>query len=174
MSIPPPFEAVATRPAELWAEVRARDQVMRYRRSGMGATSVLVCVSSGDALWPELLEALSMHARVIVPELPADGDIARWLGDFLEGLGLCEVSVVAADPYCISAVQLVLLDADQVTRLLLVPVSGGTEAETEGTLGTAASNPPVPLLLIRREQPAEVALPLVLRFLGVGDTAALP
>jgi hypothetical protein len=174
MSIPPPCDVVAARPAELWAEVRARGRVMRYRRSGAGAASVLVCAGASDGLWPELLDALSVHARVIIPELPVDGQIACWLADFLEGLGLCEVSVVAADPYCMAALELALLGADQVTRLLLVPVSGTAEADIEGTLATAAATSAVPLLLIRREQPLEVALPLVLRFLGAGDTAGPP
>jgi pimeloyl-ACP methyl ester carboxylesterase len=150
-----------------FAEVRARDQVMRYRRAGAGRP-VVVLRPPGDTppLWPELDESLAASFRVITPEVPANGaDVARWLGDFLEGVGLDRVTLVAADDFCLPALERVLLCADQVERLVLVPAGYADETGLDGTLGTALAGVAVPLLVVRRGLPASEALPLLLHFL---------
>jgi len=162
-----------------WAEVRAHDHVMRYRRSGAGrAVLVLAPAASMEPLWPELGGALSARFRVLVPDVPppaAGDDVAAWLGDFLEGLGIAGVALVAAEPFCLPALELVLLDAERVGRLVLVPGGGGCggpagEAGLDGALATAAGGGvAVPLLVVRRGMAAAEALPLVTRFLGAGD-----
>lgn len=135
---------------------------MRYRRAGCGL-AVLVL----GPLWPELLEALAARYRVIVPDLPARGaDVVPWLADFLEGLGLANVTVVAADPSCEAALDLALVAVDQVARLVVV-------AAPRDTPLTAARAVLVPLLLVPRELPAAEALPLVARFLA-GEGAPVP
>ncbi|HVJ30385.1 MAG TPA: hypothetical protein VNA66_08785, partial [Gammaproteobacteria bacterium] len=87
------------RGGEHWAEVRAHDQVMRYRRSGAGRALLLLrSAERADSLWPELLEALASHFRLIVPDVPAHaGSAADWLVDFLEGIGMPGMGIVAAD-----------------------------------------------------------------------------
>jgi pimeloyl-ACP methyl ester carboxylesterase len=156
-----------TQPAETLAEVRAHDQVMRYRRAGAGRP-LLVLRGAGehDALWPELDAELVAHHRVFIPELPAEcDDLAAFVADFLEGLGLDRVVVLAAEPCCLSALELALLDASRVERLVLVPGGGAGETGLDGTLATTVTGAAVPLLVVRRGLSAADALPLLRTFL---------
>jgi pimeloyl-ACP methyl ester carboxylesterase len=163
-----------TDPAETLAEVRAHDQVMRYRRAGAGRPLVVLRAASGpDALWPELDEALSTRYRVITPALPHGcDDVAAWMGDFLEGVGLDRVILVAAEPCCLAALELTLLNADQVDRLVLVPSGSVGETGLDGSLATTLAGVPVPLLVVRRGLPAREALPLLCQFLQNDNQAA--
>jgi hypothetical protein len=170
------MQSSSTHPAVSLAEVRAHDQVMRYHRAGVGRPLVLLRTAAGpESLWPELEGELVARYRVFTPELPPDcEDVAAWAKDFLEGVGLDRVVVVAADPCCISALELALLGAPQIERLVLVP--GGLSGETglDGTLATAYAGMSVPLLVVRRGLSAAEALPLLLQFLEPeGSTAAL-
>ena len=161
------MQSSSTHPAGTLAEVRAHDQVMRYHRAGAGRPLVLLrAAAAPDALWPELEAQLIGRFRVFTPELPPDcDDVAAWVKDFLEGVGLDRVPLIAADPYCLSALELALLGADQIERLVLVP--GGLAGETglDGTLATAYAGVSVPLLVVRRGVPAAEALPLLSQFL---------
>ena len=161
--------------AETLAEVRAHDQVMRYRRAGAGRPLVVLRAASGpDALWPELDEALSTRYRVITPELPHScDDVAAWMGDFLEGVGLDRVILVAAEPCCLAALELTLLNGDQVDRLVLVPSGSVGETGLDGSLATTLAGVPVPLLVVRRGLPAREAVPLLSQFLQ-NDNQAVP
>jgi pimeloyl-ACP methyl ester carboxylesterase len=168
----------AVRPTESWAEVRAHDHVMRYHRSGVGPP-ILVLRTHGSAdgaepLWPELLAALTLDYRLIVPDMPATGqDVAAWLTDFLEGLGLAGVGVIAADRFCIAALELALLGLDQVARVVLVADGRAGEPGLDGALATTTRAASVPLLVVRRERSTGEVLPLVTRFLA-GDGAPAP
>ena len=151
-----------------WAEVRARDRVMRYRRSGVGRT-VLVLTSHDDpeSLWPELLDALGTGYRLIVPEAPAgDSDVATWIADFLEGLGVSNVSLLAADRFCIPALEVALLEGDQVARIVLVPPGNGRAGDGGAALVTGTRQARVPLLVVQRGQPAIETVPAITAFLG--------
>src|SRR5215208_2207648 len=112
-----------THPAETLAEVRAHDQVMRYRRAGAGRPLVVLRgTARPDDLWPEIVADLASRFRVVTPELPDDcDDIAAWFAAFLEGVGLNRVVLVAAEPCCLPALELTLLNGLQVERLVLVP-----------------------------------------------------
>jgi hypothetical protein len=156
--------------AESWAEVHARDQVMRYRRSGVGRAILVVLRPPGSPqpLWPGLLETLGEQFRVIVPEPPAaESDAACWLGDFLEGLGMSGVSVLATGCLCIPALELALLESDQIARIVLVPDGVGRElgGMGRGALETDTRHLPVPLLVVRRGQSADETIPAVTGFL---------
>jgi pimeloyl-ACP methyl ester carboxylesterase len=168
----------AARPPESWAEVRAHDHVMRYHRSGVGPPILVlrtnVSADGAEPLWPELLAALAFHYRLIVPDVPATGeDVAAWLTDFLEGLGLAGIAVIAADRFCIAALELALLGLDQVARVVLVADGRAGEAGLDGALATTTPAASVPLLVVGRGLSAGEALPLVTRFLA-GDGAAAP
>ena len=154
-------------PAETLAEVRAHDQVMRYRRAGSGRPLVVLRgADDADALWPELDAELVSRFRVVTPELPTDcEDVAAWVADFLEGLGLDRVAVLAAEPCCLSALELALLNAGQVERLVLVPAGAVGETGLDGTLATTLAGISVPLIVVRRGLRAAVALPLLRQFL---------
>ena len=174
--MPNPSAAPCVNPPGCWAEVRANDQVMRYHRSGSGR-AVLVLLRAADApepLWPELAGALATHFRLIVPDVPRGGDVAAWLASFLEGLGAAGVAVVAVDGFCVPAIELALLGAEQVARVVLVPggEGGGGEEGLDGALGMSARATAVPLLVVRRGLRAGDALPLVTRFLAGDGVAA--
>ena len=154
-------------PAETLAEVRAHDQVMRYRRAGAGRPVVVLRGATGSAcFWPELELDLASRFRVLTPELPADcDDVAAWVADFLEGVGLDRVVIVAADPCCLPALELALLRGYQVERLVLVPAGAVSETGLDGTLATTFAGVSVPLLVVRRGLSATDALPLLRQFL---------
>lgn len=155
-------------PPDSWAEVRSGDRVTRYRRSGAGPAVLVLQPGDGPgALWPELLHELEDSHRLILPERPAAGiDLTHWLADFLEGLGMSPVAVVAADEFCIPVLELALLGADQVTRVVLVPDGRTGETGLEGTLATTIRDEAVALLVVRRGLPATEALPLVAGFIS--------
>ena len=165
----------STQPAETLAEVRAHDQVMRYRRAGAGRPVVVLRRANGSAcFWPELEHDLASRFRVVTPELPADcGDIAAWVADFLEGVGLDRVVLVAADPCCLPALELALLRGYQVERLVLVPAGAVGETGLDGTLATTFAGVSVPLLVVRRGLSAADALPMLRRFLDQERTPTL-
>jgi hypothetical protein len=149
------------------AEVRAHDQVMRYRRAGQGRPLLVLRAPNAAGVWPELDAHLAARFRVIIPEIPAGcEDVAAWLKHFLEGIGLHRVVVLATDPCCLSALELALLDVSQVERLVLVPGGHAGETGLDGTLGTSLDGVTVPLLVVRRGLAADDALPLVQHFLG--------
>ena len=157
--------------APAFAEVRAHDQVMRYHRAGAGRPVVVLRSMMDDCLWPELDACLAVAFRVLTPEVPVSGlDIARWLSGFLEGMGLARVTLVAAADYCLPALELVLLGADQVERLVLVPAGTASDTGLDGTLATSLAGVAVPLLVLRRGLSAAEALPLLTQFLRSGNT----
>ena len=161
------MQSLSTSPrlTETLAEVRAHDQVMRYRRAGAGRPLV-VLRGTPEALWPELDADLANRFRVITPVLTTDcGDLAAWVGDFLEGLGLHRVTLLAAEPCCLAALELALLDEHQVERLVLVPSGAASETGLDGTLATTPGGVSVPLLLMRRGLAAADALRLLRSFL---------
>jgi pimeloyl-ACP methyl ester carboxylesterase len=145
---------------------------MRYRREGAGRPLVVQRTASGaGAVWPELDAQLAARFRVITPEIPAGcTDVARWLTGFLEGLGIDRVVLLATDQCCLAAIELVLLGAAQVDRLVLVPAGLVGDTGLDGTLATSLAGVSVPLLVVRRGLSASEALPLVRRFLEVDDT----
>jgi pimeloyl-ACP methyl ester carboxylesterase len=149
------------------AEVRAHNQVIRYHRSGTGPVVLLLGADDGASpLWPELLRALTDGFRLIVPVLPAADTAAALLADFLEGLGVAGVSVIASSQYCIPALELALRDVDQIARVVLVPDGHPAGSAWDGALATRAREAPVPLLVIRRGTLASEALTLLAHFLA--------
>jgi hypothetical protein len=158
--------------ADCWSEIRTRDHVMRYKRIGAGRP-VLILQSSGglDALCPALTRALTDGAfRLIVPELPDGVHLAGWLADFLEGIGAASVGVVATDRFSMAAIELALLGAEQIARVVLVadergPFGRWCDAWQQADLQRAGRATRIPLLLIHREQPGEETSALVRTFL---------
>ena len=165
-----------TQPLQTLAEVRAHDHVMRYHRAGAGRPRVVLRAAGDvDALWPELDAELVSRFRVVTPELPADcEDVAAWVADFLEGVGLDRVVVLAAESCCLSALELALFNASLVERLALIPAGAVSETGLDGTLATTLAGVSVPLIVVRRGLAAAVALPLLRNFLEYdGHTAAV-
>src|SRR5262245_57981042 len=152
-----------------WSEVRARDSVTRYRRSGVGQSVLLLDGEGGASLWPELMHVLGGNFRLIVPNLPPGGPSEyAALASFLEGLGTSGVSVIASSSYCVPALDLVLRGVDQVTRLVLVP-DGDSDDPANTSFTTTAGPGLVPLLVVWRGMSASDALPSIARFVSGVD-----
>ena len=156
-----------SRSQESWAEVRAHDTVMRYRRSGAGRSILVLRSSDATSPWPELLDGLRRGYRLIDPEPPAgDADVAAWLGGFLEGLGTSTVRIVADDRFCIPVLELALRESDQITRMVLVAAGPSMPDAARGVLETAMGHAPVPLLVLRGGHAADDVISLITDFLG--------
>jgi hypothetical protein len=176
---PKPLHPSPLTASETWAEVHAHDRVTRYRRSGAGRAVVVLLAAEAAPLWPGLGRTLAPRCRVITPELPSPGtDVVDWLGEFLEGLGVSDVGLVAAGHLCVPAFELTFGDVDQIARLVLVPDGdgdgpGGGPTYVENDVAHAAGSPALPLLVVGRAVPDEQALLVVERFLLGEDTTDL-
>ncbi|HEU4565746.1 MAG TPA: hypothetical protein VFS05_13890 [Gemmatimonadaceae bacterium] len=158
-----PLDPSGTAPAlARWAEVRAAERVTRYIRLGAGRpVVVLQGAAREDDLWPELLGTIAARCRVILPVAPEpDLSFGGWVRDFLDGLGLTPVALIAAGGYCAPALELALADTDRVACVVLVPGAG--DAGELLALGQAAATR---LLLLPREHPGWQAVARIERFI---------
>lgn len=159
-----------TRPPDLegWAEVRAHDRVVRYRRSGSGPAVLLLQPASAAIapLWPELLDMITSGTRLVVPEPPTDElEVEDWLSALLEGLGMRNTTIVATEGFCIAALERTLLSPEQIARVIIVCSGRGSESAVDGQLAAPAQAAGVPFLVLRRDRPVAEILPVVERFL---------
>lgn len=161
---PVPGGPVAPTP-ESWGEVRTRDQVVRYRRSGAGrAVLVLHAPDAFGPLWPEVLEHLAGGGRLIVPSPPDTSDgVEQWLALLLDGLGLWNVVLVATGGFCMPAIERALVEPDRIARIILACSAGANAEAVENARGRLSS---VPLLVLNREQATREVLPLVAAFVA--------
>jgi len=152
---------------EGWAEVRAHDRVVRYRRSGAGPVVLLLQPASAIApLWPELLDRIAAGTRLVVPEPPANEmEVEDWLSALLEGLGMRNTTIVATEGFCIAALERTLLSPEQIARVIIVCSGRGSESAVDGQLAAPAQAAGVPFLVLRRDRPVSEILPVVERFL---------
>jgi pimeloyl-ACP methyl ester carboxylesterase len=150
-----------------WAEVRARGEVVRYRRSGSGRPVLLLHAQpEAHPLWPELLEMLTAEFRLIMPAVPAaETDVHRWFSALADGLGLSNFTVVASDEFCIPVLQRALTHPDHVSAIILLCAGRGSDDLLSGMLATTTQLPAVPLLLLHRDRPAMDVLPVLVEFL---------
>lgn len=153
------------------AEVRAHDQVVRYRRSGSGAAVLLL--DTHAELWPEFPAALAQHFHLIVPDLPGDPAGAPGvLSCLLDGLGRFDVSLVASGRWCDAAIALALGRNEFVGRVVLVPEPEGPWTDLPAAEQRADVAGTVPLFVIPRRVPVAEALDRTVRFLGGRADAA--
>lgn len=153
--------------SEPWAEVRTTARVMRYRRSGAGPTVLLLGADAGPTpLASDLVEALGLRFRVIVPDVPIGPFAVSWLAEFLDGLGSCQVAIMAANHQCMAAIELAFREPERVTRMVLVPDGEPDDNTTEGALQTSVGEARVPVLIVRPGLAAVEAEPLVTNFLA--------
>lgn len=158
-----------THALESVAEVRARDAVVRYRRSGAGPLVMLVAADgAAGPFWPGLADTLAERFRVVAPELPPGegaSSIATRLYDFLDGIGARGALVLAAGRLCVPVLELAMRDMDQVARVVLVPDGGSDDQPSDGMLLTSTRSATIPLLVASRRLPPAEAIPLVVGFL---------
>lgn len=154
-----------------WSEVRARDSVTRYRRSGAGQAILLLDGAVGSSLWPELMHVLGANYRLILPELaPAGSSQATALAEFLEGLGVAPLTVIAASDHTVPALELALRGVHQVARLILV-ADGECDDPSSATFVTTAGPASVPLLIAWRGLDASQAVTAITRFISTTPAA---
>jgi hypothetical protein len=157
-------------PAELTAEVCANDRIMRYRRSGAGMPILLMVPVPGTAhLAEELTRAFAGNFRLIVPELPTSTDPTEWLSEFLEGLGTSAVTLIAAGPLCMPAIELALRDDDQVSRLVLIPDGDADHSVRDDTLITTFGTSQIPALIVRPGLGSRETTAIIVRFVESGN-----
>jgi len=155
---------------DVWAEIRTREQVIRYRRVGAGHP-VLVLAEQQE-ICPNVIRALTEAGavRLIMPELPVDPvHLAGWTADFLEGIGATNVGLLATHSFASAAIELALLGAEQVARVVLVAEEAGRfgrwcEGWQEAGLVRTEGGARVPLLLVHKGLPMDEIGPLVRRF----------
>jgi len=167
--MPNAASAAKSQDLEGWAEVRAHDRVVRYRRSGTGTGPVVLLLQPGSrvaSLWPELLEMIADGTRLIVPEPPAnETDLEAWLSALLEGLGTRNITIIATDGFCIAALERALISPEQFARVVIVCSGRGSESAVDGRLATPVHAAGIPLLVLRRDRLVSEILPIVEEFL---------
>ena len=153
-----------------WAEIRTREQVIRYRRAGAGHP-VLVLAEQQE-ICPTVIRALTEASgvRLIMPELPVEAvHTAGWAADFLEGIGATNVGLLATQSFACAAIELAMLGAEQIGRVVLVAEEPGRfgrwcEGWQRASLECAERGVRVPLLLVHKGLSMDEIGPLVRRF----------
>ena len=145
------------------AEVRVGEHVTRYVRRGSGPSVVLLGADTeANALWEPLLESIGATRRVIIPQLPPNGaDQSTWLREFIEGLGLSAVVLIAGSELCHAALDLAAADDLTVRKLVLLP----GDAQRLGNAGARALR----ALWVEPAWSQAEALQRVLKFLDTED-----
>ena len=155
---------------DVWAEIRTREQVFRYRRVGAGHP-VLVLAEQQE-ICPTVIRALTElgAARLIMPEPPPEAvHVAGWAADFLEGIGAANFGLLATPSFAGAAIELAMLGAEQIGRVVLVAEEPGRfgrwcEGWQQASLECANRGVRIPLLLVHKGLPTDEIGPLVRSF----------
>ncbi|AKF09324.1 alpha/beta fold hydrolase [Sandaracinus amylolyticus] len=93
----------------------------RYQRAGRGSPVLLLFTdATADALGARLFERLAAGFRVIAPTLPPGVEIASWLRDLIEGLGLIRPAIVADEPFVVASLALSTQEPDRVGAIVVL------------------------------------------------------
>ena len=127
------------------AEVRVGDHVTRYVRRGTGPSVVLVGADAeANPVWVPLVERLETGHRIVVPQPPpANADIAAWLREFIEGLGLSSVVLIAGNGSSAAALELATSDDFLIRKLVVMPDTNDA-VSMEATARTLIVKPGAP------------------------------
>ncbi|UJR78169.1 Hypothetical protein I5071_1960 [Sandaracinus amylolyticus] len=92
-----------------------------YHRAGQGPPVLLLFAdATADELGAQLFERLAACFRVIAPVRPAGVDIASWLRDLIEGLGLIRPAIVADEPFVLASLALSTQEPDRVGAIVVI------------------------------------------------------
>jgi hypothetical protein len=95
-----------------------------YFRSGSGSPVLLLLMPPGDPDRDRIMRVLSPRARVIAPRIPAAVEFTSWLRDFLDGVGVVPVHIVATSALEVHARYFAASDPARVEQLsTLEPVA---------------------------------------------------
>ena len=103
-----------------------------YYRSGSGSPVLLLLMPPGDSDRDRIMRVLSPRARVLAPKVPQAAEFSSWLRDFLDGVGVVPVHIVATAAFALHARDFAASDpasVEQVTTLDSV-VPAQTSSET--------------------------------------------
>lgn len=115
----------------LYAVVHAGPSATRYARSGSGTTVVLLLTRllDHDPVGAALFAETSKAFRVIAPELPARDysarveelrEVAAWMRDFMDGLGIDRAVLVMDEALALSTLGFTLGEADRIAGIALL------------------------------------------------------
>jgi pimeloyl-ACP methyl ester carboxylesterase len=127
---------VSSRHEAVRAEVRAGDRVTRYFRAGAGRVVLLLRPAAATTAWSAAAAELAARCRVIVPDIPESPDFTSWLGDFLDGLGLESVTILADPALGEAAREFATREPDRVRLLAEVPSTQVTRTIPRDSPGT--------------------------------------
>jgi hypothetical protein len=115
-----PGDAAFARTAEpVRATVFAGGVETEYYRSGSGSPVLLLLTPPGDPDRDRLIRLLSPRARVIAPRIPAAVEFSSWLRDFLDGIGMLPVHIIAAEALSAPALLFAAADPSRVEQVTL-------------------------------------------------------
>jgi hypothetical protein len=134
--------------AEALVQVGATET--RYYRAGRGTPVLVLSRAPSAGSRAPLFAELSRHHCAIAPELPRtpgdgavgapSGDVAAWLRDVIDGLGLERPGLVVDEELALDALELALGDPERV-RDLVVLRGGSAGGERQPTRVEAAVEP---------------------------------
>jgi pimeloyl-ACP methyl ester carboxylesterase len=113
------------------ASVQVGSTVTGYHRLGSGPP--LLLLRRGNApVWQSILPVLVTRFRLLVPRIPEDEpDFDRWLGGFLDGLGVDGTRVIADRSLATQAIGFARAEPERVERLVLLLPGPGPELGPE-------------------------------------------
>jgi pimeloyl-ACP methyl ester carboxylesterase len=156
-----------------WAEVRARDTVVRYRCHGAGRLVVLVAgLDDAREGTTPLVAALAEGARVLQLASPATRrPFADWLSDVLDGLGMHDVTLLVSAALRADALELGMRDGQRVGRLVIIDAFDAPPRDVESTPRNERSGAPIPMLVVAGAAGSAFAAAHILRFIRETQSA---
>jgi hypothetical protein len=149
-------------PVLVRARVCAGDVSISYVQAGEGLPVVVLgAAPESDTTRLLFLERLSRHLRVLAPAMEdgaraaggGDGGtrvaFSRRLRDFIDGLGLGPVGLVAEESFGVRALAFSLADPERVERVALVLRDGPDPSAAPGTTRDTFAATGTPVLVLR-------------------------
>lgn len=134
-----------------------------YVQAGEGSPVLLLSPTAGTGLSKTLLfRILSRHFRVVAPTRPSGGEpyaageppprvaLSRLLREFLDGLGLGRVGVVAEEPFGVAALGFALMENERVGGLVLAFEDEPDRTSLVGVVGTVAAEAEWSVMMVKR------------------------
>jgi hypothetical protein len=115
-----PGDATLARTAEpVRATVFAGGVETEYLRVGSSTPALLFLAAPDDPDRDSVIRSLGVQGRVVAPSIPAGVDFATWLRDFLDGIGVLPVRIVATEALGAPALLFAAADPSRVEQITL-------------------------------------------------------
>ena len=142
------------------AEVLAGSIQTPYERWGQGPPLLLLRGDAEASVPEEVLRRLGESYTVVVPEgrpwasTELSGAFSNWLRNFLDGLGLDQVSIIAARPEGVPALAFAQMEPDRVNTIVLTTGAGSTLREETILFPDRLERSRVRLLTVSSDDPS--------------------